>query len=349
MTPAGGKPIRVVIVDDSLVAREMLSQILGSDDSIQVVGQARDGVEAVEMVANLRPDLVTMDIHMPRMDGLEATERIMAYTPTPILVVSSSVHGEGMGLAFDALQRGALEVIKKPEPKDWAELEQIGREVLRSVRILSNVKVVTHIRGRRDERSADAPQAGHAGKRSLVAIGSSTGGPSALLDVLGRLPEKLAAPIVIAQHIADGFVPGLVSWLDAGCGIRVAMATDGARLENGIAYVAPTNANLVVRGSTLHLEEPGRAQLYVPNADALFDSVARSHGRSAVGVILTGMGADGAVGLKAMHDAGAATIAQDEATCTVFGMPKSAIDAGAVDAVLPVASIGDAVATLVAG
>ncbi|MDZ4167356.1 MAG: response regulator, partial [Coriobacteriia bacterium] len=223
----GGDTIRVLIADDSLVAREMLSQILASDPAIEVVGIARNGQEAVEAVARLKPDLVTMDIHMPVMDGLEATERIMAFTPTPILVVSSSVYGEGMGRAFDALAIGALEVIKKPEPKDWAALDAIGRDVIRRVKILSRVKVITHIRGRRSPAYGQQPGAERdvdrsAGAVSLVAIGSSTGGPSALLNVLGRLPADLTVPVVIAQHIADGFVPGLATWLDAGCKIKVA-------------------------------------------------------------------------------------------------------------------------------
>lgn len=346
MSPAK-KKIRVVICDDSLVAREMLGQILATDPGIEVVGQARDGAEVVEMVGRLRPDLVTMDIHMPRMDGLEATERIMAFTPTPILVVSSSVHGEGMGLAFDALQRGALEVIKKPEPRDWAELERIGRDVLRSVKVLANVKVITHVRGRRERRQPAAAPIAEGTARTLVAIGSSTGGPSALLDVLGRLPADLPVPVVIAQHIADGFVPGLVSWLAAGCAVRVVEATNGATLRPGMAYVAPTGANLRVDGSILKLEPPRRGELYIPNVDALFDSVAASVGGRAVGVILTGMGADGARGLKRLHDAGAATIAQDEATSTVFGMPKAAIDIGAVDKVLAVTAIADGISSLV--
>ncbi len=216
------KHVRVLIADDSLVAREMLATILSSDPEIEVVGQAVDGEEAVAMVARLRPDLVTMDIHMPKLDGLRATEKIMAYTPTPILVVSSSVRGEGVGSAFDALALGALEVIKKPEPRDWADLEKIGREVIRKVKVLANVRVITHIRGRHASREAHAARAhGVAGGRSIVAIGSSTGGPSALLAVLGRLPKELKVPVVVAQHIADGFVPGLVSWLNAGCSIDV--------------------------------------------------------------------------------------------------------------------------------
>jgi two-component system chemotaxis response regulator CheB len=343
------KRIRVVIADDSLVSREMIAQILSSDPDIEVVGQAKDGLEAVEMVERLRPDLVTMDIHMPKLDGLKATEKIMAYTPTPILVVSSSVYGEGMGLAFDALNLGALEVIKKPEARDWAELDRIGREVIRKAKILANVRVITHIRGRRAARPAPIEFAGAGSNtRTLVAIGSSTGGPSALLEVLGRLPADLPVPVVVAQHIADGFIPGLVSWLDAGCAMKVVAAEDGQVPEPGKVYFAPTGANVALDGKTLRFQPVGHGQLYVPSADTLFDSVSRSLGSRAVGVILTGMGADGAEGLKLMRNKGAATIAQDEATCTVFGMPKAAIEIGAAETVLPVHKIAEGIEELVA-
>ena len=346
--PSAKANIRVVIADDSLVAREMLAQILDSDSTIEVVGQASNGEEAVDLVSRLRPDLVTMDIHMPKMDGLEATERIMAFTPTPILVVSSSVYGEGMGRAFDALNLGALEVIKKPEPRDWADLERIGREVLRRVKILANVRVITHIAGRRDRRGAiSAPTSAEHARRGLVAIGSSTGGPSALLAVLERIPADFPVPILIAQHIADGFIPGLVSWLDAGTKIKVLEANPGTKPAPGAVYVAPTGQNMVLDGERIDFQDPGEGQLYIPSADSLFESVARSYGRRSVGVILTGMGADGAKGLKRLHDLGAATVAQNEATCTVFGMPKAAIDLGAADKVLPIEDIGEAIVALV--
>lgn len=344
-----GKKVRVVIADDSLVAREMLAQILSSDPDIEVVGQAKDGAEAVEMVERLRPDLVTMDIHMPKLDGLKATEKIMAFTPTPILVVSSSVYSEGMGRAFDALNLGALEVIKKPEPRDWSDLDKIGREVIRKVKILANVRVITHIRGRRDRPDLPVPDRLSPTGRNFVAIGSSTGGPSALLNILGRLPAELPAPIVIAQHIADGFIPGLVSWLDAACKIKVAAAEEGVRPEKGVAYFAPTGMNLVMDGSTMRFATPGASQLYIPSADSLFASVAKSHGKRAVGVILTGMGADGAEGLKLMRNAGAATIAQDEKSCTVFGMPRAAIEIGAAEQVLPIHGIAEAIEALLVG
>lgn len=345
--------IRVLIADDSLVAREMLAQILATDPRIEVVGMAHDGREAVEMVASLKPDLVTMDIHMPRMDGLAATEQIMAYNPTPILVVSSSVHGEGMGRAFDALRIGALDVIKKPEARDWAELEKIGREVIKRVKILSRIRVITHIAGKRPQRAGEPPTqpVHHArqGARSIVAIGSSTGGPSALLNVLGRLPRDFSVPIVIAQHIADGFIPGLVNWLDAGCQIQIREAAENETALPGSAYLAPTGFNLEMDGYTMRFSKPHLGQLYIPSADSLFMSVASTFGRNAVGVILTGMGADGAVGLKRMREAGATTLGQDEATCAVYGMPKAALELSAVTTELPVLEISAEVERLVAG
>ncbi|MDO8847485.1 MAG: chemotaxis-specific protein-glutamate methyltransferase CheB [Coriobacteriia bacterium] len=341
-TPQGDR-IRVLIADDSLVAREMLSQILKSDPGIEVVGTAVNGQEAVDMVARLRPDLITMDVHMPKMDGLEATERIMAYTPTPILVVSSSVHGEGMGRAFDALAIGALEVIKKPEPRDWAALEAIGRDIIRRVKILARVRVITHIRGRRAPIHRTEPEqtkaSGRRGRVQLVAIGSSTGGPSALLNVLGRLRPDFPLPIVIAQHIAEGFVPGLAAWLDAGCPVKVAAAENGKPVKPGVAYLAATGSNMEIDGSIMRFTKPLTGQLYIPSADTLFESVARSYGPHALGVLLTGMGVDGARGLKQLHDLGATTICQDEATSTVWGMPRAAIEMGAASAVLPVNDI----------
>jgi len=338
------RTIRVVVADDSALAREMLVQILASDPQIEVAGVATDGQEAVELVASARPDLVTMDIHMPRMDGLAAIEHIMAYTPVPILVVSSSVYGEGVGRAFDALEAGALEVMRKPEPRDWADLQEIAADLIRRVKLLSRVPVITHLRGRRGARSASVEGAGAAAGTTavppeVVAIGSSTGGPSALLSVLGRLPADYPLPILVAQHIADGFVPGLVEWLDAGCQMRVVVAEAGMTVLPGVAYFAPTGANLTLERRRLCLHEPGEGQLHVPSADTLLESVAHSCGPAAIGVILTGMGADGARGLKLLRDAGATTIAQDEETSTVFGMPKAAIERGAVSRVLPVHEI----------
>jgi two-component system chemotaxis response regulator CheB len=186
-------------------------------------------------------------------------------------------------------------------------------------------------------------------KVELVAIGSSTGGPSALLNVLGSLPVGFPVPIVVSQHIADGFVPGLVNWLDAGCKIPVRVADEGAPLVPGTAYLSRTGKNLEVRSLLAHYVMPRDDQLYVPSADALFESVLREHGRRSIGVILTGMGADGAKALKRLHDIGATTIAEDESTCTVFGMPRVAIESGAVSTVLRVEAIGEEIVRLATG
>lgn len=341
--------IRLLVVDDSVVARDMLVRIFGSDPDIEVVGTAANGREAVEAVARLAPDLVTMDIHMPAMDGLQAIEHIMAYAPTPIMVVSSSVYGEGLGSAFDALALGALEVVAKPEMTDRARFEAARKQMVKTAKILARIKVVTHLAGKRRrwlEPAGGAPGASVLRERrggvSIVAVGSSTGGPAALLGILGRLPRAFPVPVVVTQHIAEGFVPGLVGWLDDACELRVVAAEDGMPLEPGVAYFADTGTNMEVAQGSVRFCRPQADQLYVPSADTLFRSVAREYGAAAVGVLLTGMGADGAEGLKAMREAGAVTIAQDEATSRVFGMPRAAIEAGAAEVVLPLDDIAGA-------
>lgn len=346
--------VKVLVVDDSAVARDMLVRIFATDPDIEVIGTAANGAEAVEAVARLKPDLVTMDIHMPAMDGLEATECIMAYHPTPIMVVSSSVYGEGLGSAFDALALGALEVVAKPEMGDRARFEAVRKQMVRTAKILARIKVVTHVKGRRrlQRQAAERGEAGsevalaRRGPVSMVAIGSSTGGPAALLAILGRLPRAFPVPVVVTQHIAEGFVPGLVSWLDDACEVSVVAARDGMPLKPGVVYFADTGTNMEVSGASVRFSRPEPGQLYVPSADTLFRSVARACGAAAAGVLLTGMGADGADGLRAMRDAGAVTIAQDEATSRVFGMPRAAIEAGAAEVVLPLDRIADALLTL---
>jgi two-component system, chemotaxis family, protein-glutamate methylesterase/glutaminase len=334
------RPITVLVVDDSLVCREMLAQILASDPDIQVIGMARDGAEAVSMTKLMSPSLVTMDIHMPKMDGIAATEEIMAFNPTPILVVSSSVRPDQTGAAFDALRAGALDVLKKPEPKDWSELEHLGTELIDKVKMLSRVHVVTHVRGRIRERAVrERPVA--APDRTLLAIGSSTGGPSALVSVLSRLPANFKPPVVIAQHIADGFVPGLVDWLATQCKLPVAAARTGQALVPGKVLIAPTGRHMAVRQNFVEFVPAKGHDVYKPSCDVLFETVAQSFGGKAIGVILTGMGADGAKGLKALHDAGGYTIAQDEKTSVVYGMPKAAVEMGAVDVISPVDDIAE--------
>lgn len=344
---------RVLVVDDSPLARDIITAILQEDDAIEVVGQAENGEIAVELVQSLRPDLVTMDIMMPIMDGLTAIQQIMAYHPTPILVVTSSSEAE---VAYKAISSGALEVMQKPDisagPLEWAGFA-------RRVKLLAQVKVVTHVRGRGAAGGAATTQVlpvmgpAAAGKRSdggqnrLVAVGASTGGPGALAKVLAGLPPDLTVGVVVVQHIADGFVPGLVSWLRSVTMLSVKAAEDGERVEPGTVYIAPTGSHTVVRaGDRLSMLHAPPVDSQRPAVDVLFESVEKQYGPRAIGVLLTGMGRDGARGLKRIRDAGGRTIAQDEGSCVVFGMPRAAIELGAAEQVLSLSDIPAAVVKL---
>lgn len=332
--------IRVVVADDSLVCREMIKQILESDPQIAVVGMAEDGREAVELARALRPSIVTMDVHMPNINGLKATEQIMAYNPTPILIVSASVDETGTGSAFDALKAGALDVLKKPEPQIWSDLAVVGQDLIKKVKMLSKVKVVTHLKGRKERLEVvSAPRPRRKARYRILAIGSSTGGPLALLRILSELPADFPVGVVIAQHIAEGFTAGLVQWLDTACQLSVREAVEDVEVRPGEILVSPTGRHITIERGRVLLLEPRATDVYKPSVDMLFASVARGYGREAIGVILTGMGADGAGGMRQLAEAGAVTIAQDELTSTVFGMPKAAIEMQGAKTVLPVDSI----------
>ena len=337
--------IRVLVVDDSPLIRDIISMILQEDPQIEVVGQAENGQIAIELVEALRPDLVTMDIMMPVMDGLTAIQHIMAYHPTPILVVTSSSEAE---VAYRAIANGALEVMQKPDmsagPAEWEGFA-------RRVKVLSQVKVITHIRGRSGGAASTQvlPVMGAAAASStcgerIVAIGASTGGPAALSKLLGGLPPDLTTGVVVVQHIAEGFVPGLVSWLNTVTILHVKEAEDGERIEAGTVYIAPTGSHTAVgHGGRLRLLDTPPVENQRPAVDVLFDSVGRHYHRGAVAALLTGMGRDGARGLKTIRDAGGRTIAQDEESCVVYGMPKAAVEMGAAEMVLPLTEIPAAI------
>jgi len=338
--------IRVLVVDDSPLARDIITAILQEDPEIQVVGQAENGQIAVDLVADLRPDLVTMDIMMPVMDGLTAIQEIMAYHPKPILVVTSSGEAE---VAYRAISNGALEVMQKPDmsagPAEWAGFA-------RRVKLLSQVRVATHLRGRGVTSTRVLPVMApsaleEGGQDRIVAVGASTGGPAALSKLLTGLPPDLTAGVVVVQHIADGFVPGLVSWLSSVTILSVKAAEDGERIEPGTVYIAPTGSHTSVdRNGRLVLLQSPPVESQRPAVDVLFESVCREYKRRAIAVLLTGMGHDGARGLKAIRDAGGRTIAQDEASCVIFGMPRAAIEMEAAEQVLPLDDIPAAVVNL---
>lgn len=330
------RKIRVLIVDDSTLIRDILFHMLNESDDIGVVGQAENGVDAVRMVMRLSPDVITMDIRMPRMDGLEAIRQIMQKMPTPIIVVANSIHDSDFNISFNAIEAGALTVVEKPRGLTSKEYQVIQNRLLAAVRMVANLKVVARW------PSANIPGASRVLPHSLqnriiqiVAIAASTGGPGVLKQILSQLPEDYAFPIVIVQHITSGFAEHMVSWLNDEVKINVVTAKTGDRIQAGKVLVAPSDYHLAIApGGVIRLEESPPIKGQRPSADRFFTSVAQAYSSSAVGVILTGMGDDGAEGIETLGKTGAHIIAQNEQSSVVFGMPAQAIQRGVVDEIL---------------
>jgi two-component system chemotaxis response regulator CheB len=340
---------RIVVVDDSPVQRRFLRAAVEAAADLTVVGEARNGKEAVALVARLRPAAVLMDLDLPVMSGIEAIERIMAASPTPILVYSAHVNGVESSNALEALAAGAVDVLAKPGPEDTTSLDDYADQVRKRLRVAARVRVITHPRGKLRSRGIPVSALPQVGELSpapcavdeaevrkgvkLIAIGASTGGPQALHTVLKALPRDLEQAVLVVQHMAEGFIPGLVSWLDQLVALPVVQGASGHRLKPGVITIAPSGGNLLVQDDRLRVlcVPPEPTQFHVPGIDQCFESIADALGPDAIGVLLTGMGRDGAAGLKAMRDRGAATLGQDEATSTVYGMPQAAMALDAVD------------------
>ena len=333
------KKIRVMIVDDSGFARDIISAILSSDPEIDIVGTAVDGQDALDKVMELHPDLITMDIVMPNMDGLEAIEHIMAFSPTPILVVTSQ---QDAHIAFKALNKGALEVVEKPS-FEKLDRGQNKEDFISKVKLLAKVKVITHLSGRRVTRPRPVvTEPVETQKLKIVGIASSTGGPKVLAKILSLMPGDLPICILLVQHIAEGFSQSLVDWLDGVSPFNVKLAKDGDQISAGYAYIAPTGTHLEVhQRGVLSLTNDPPEEGQRPSANVLLRSLAKIYKNQTLGVILTGMGHDGAAGIKEMKKAGARTIAQNEESCVVFGMPKVAIEMGVIDKVMSIDEIAD--------
>lgn len=336
-----GKPrrVRVVVAEDSVTARNLLVSLLSDDPAIEVVGEAANGMEALDLTRRLRPSAVVMDIRMPVMDGFEATKRIMIEVPTPVIIVTASADPE-VEFGLRAVQIGALTVLPKPTaPGDPAFPAQAAR-LVSLVKAFSDVKVV-----RRRDADTTAPFGrGAAAARpvDIVAVAASTGGPAALYRLLERLPRTSATPFLVVQHIAQGFTTGLVSWLGSGTPLPVKVAEHGEQLVGGTIYVAAEKRHLEVtdQGTVVLSHEPAVGG-FRPSANVLFRSVAASYGPAAVAVVLTGMGRDGLEGVVAVRDAGGRVLAQDEATSVVFGMPRAVAAEGLADVVGPVEVLAD--------
>lgn len=332
-----GDKISVLIVDDSKIVRCALRIIFEESNEFDVVGEATTGNEAVKMALALRPRLVTMDLDMPDGNGLEAIEQIMATGPTRIMVVTGVPRFEGMDASFEALSRGALELI--PKPTAWPGTEYEKNTILTIARRLSTVPVLFHPKAAREKRKAGQTALKKSPKKtagSIIAIGASTGGPSVLRNIIESLPADLPVPVVIVQHLTDVFSNGFIQWLSTKSKLAVQEALPGTQLLPGTVFVGTRGAHVVVssRGWIKASHEPPRNG-HCPSVDILFESVAREFGSSGIGVLLTGMGRDGASGLWEIFKAGGTTVAQDEPSSTVFGMPKAAIELGAAQKVMP--------------
>ncbi|MBZ0303248.1 MAG: chemotaxis-specific protein-glutamate methyltransferase CheB [Anaerolineae bacterium] len=347
--------MRVLIAEDSPTVRHHLVSVMNAAPGLCVVGEARDGEEALALVGELKPDVVSMDIRMPRIDGLEATRRIMNQYPTPVVVVSGLVD-QDIDLSFQALQAGALAVVEKPLDRSDPDYATKERHLVNTLMAMAQVRVIRRweTRGAAVEvhavPSATPAPAPVARVTELVAIGASAGGPSALSVLLKALPAEYHAPIVVAQHMPEEFTIGLARWLDKATPLRVELAEDNLLLRPGHVYIAPGSAHLTIvrrhgKLATRLISERGTFR-YQPSVDMLFESAAQACGQSSVGVVLTGMGDDGAAGLLSMRQAGALTFAQDEASCTVFGMPGAAIARGAVANVLGLSNLATTLAGL---
>ncbi|WP_198674741.1 chemotaxis-specific protein-glutamate methyltransferase CheB [Rhodoferax ferrireducens] len=325
---APGAPIRVLVVDHSAVVRELLVHILNSDPQLQVIGVAVDGEEAITAAQRLRPDVIVMDIHLPLLDGFTATRRIMESAPTRIVMATATTDPKEVAANFRAVEAGALAVLTKPTGPDEPDFAASAQELVQMVKLMSEVQVVKRwpCRAAVVARPAAPPLVAPLPTVKLVAIGASTGGPIALQTLLAGLAKPLPVPILIVQHISDSFVDGFVDWLASTThyGVRVAVA--GEWPQPGLAYVAPSGRHLQLRANgSIELVDAPAEHSVRPSVAALFRSVTAVHGAGAVGVLLTGMGRDGALELKAMRAAGALTIAQDRESSVVFGMPGEAI------------------------
>jgi two-component system chemotaxis response regulator CheB len=364
--------LRVLVVEDSLTVRRRLVDVLGADPGMEVVGEAGDGALAIELCERLRPDVATFDMMLPGTNGLTAIEHIMAYCPTPIVIVSGSTNRGELFKTYDALAAGAVDVLEKPrgdEPEGVWE-----RKLVATVRLVSRIKVITHprarLRGAATSQSAlDAKRGAAAEVRGtrlgldpgsepprasprIIAMGASTGGPGAVLQILRGLPGDFPLPITLVIHVGEPFGAALAEWLDEQSPLRVTQARHGEPLPgvgDGRIIMAPPDRHLVVRqGRLLLTTDPARHSCR-PSVDVLFESIALELGAGAAACLLTGMGKDGAEGLLAVRRAGGMTLAQDEATSVVFGMPREAILRGAARRVLPIDRMADALVAIAAG
>jgi two-component system, chemotaxis family, protein-glutamate methylesterase/glutaminase len=348
------QPVKVLLVEDSPIALEILQRILSASADVKVVGTAHNGKQALDMIPNTQPDVICVDLFMEKMDGLELTRQVMAKYPRPILVVSNAVQSTDQDNIFRLLQAGAVDVFPKPKTGSPSDYEKVRTTLIDKIRVLSGVRVFTKpLRDTGVLKIAASPaiatvrntppinlrdMSQH--KFKVLTIGASTGGPNAFGKILSHFPKNFPMPIICAQHISEGFLEGFVNWLNVHCSLKVKIAQAGEIPEKGAIYFAPETLHLEIdsRGKFAYSKDI-QANAYRPSITTLFKSIARFYGDTCMAVLLTGMGNDGAEGMKAICDAGGLTIAQDESSSVIFGMPKEAIALGAARYVLPLSDI----------
>lgn len=348
------QPVRVLLVDDSPIALTILQRLLQATPGIDVVGAVKNGEEALQAIPLSNPQVICTDLHMPKMDGLRLTEEVMARFPRPILVISASVQEEDTRNVFRLLQAGAVDVFPKPLAGLPAEYEKAQAALVNRIKVLAGVTVFTRRQApnpiavpKLEPPPAPSVHRLHQGQPRLdirapriLALGASTGGPQALQRILQQLPSSFPVPVLCVQHISEGFLQGLVDWLNQECAIAVTVAQSGLIPQPGTVYFPPDGRHLELDGQgRLLVSHKLAVGGYRPSVTLLFQAIAQYYRRAAVGVLLTGMGRDGADGLQAIAQAGGVTIAQDEATSVVFGMPQAAIALGAAQQILPLDAI----------
>jgi two-component system chemotaxis response regulator CheB len=333
------KKIRVLIVEDSKVIRDFLEHIIGNDPRLEIVGAVGSAEQAFLILDHASPDVISMDIRLPGMNGFEATQRIMAERPTPIVVVSASVEKEDLRITMNALQAGALTVLEKPVGTSSAEYEALAERLCTQLAIMSQVKVVRRRTNVMPTHRLDRPLVSHPGGHRMLGIVTSTGGPSALVQLLGGLGSEYPLPILLVQHITSSFLEGFASWLESACPFSVVIVRNRVIPAPGTVYMAMQDRHLRIEREGLRVDAGDPICAQRPSGTMLFESMARTFGSGALGVLLTGMGEDGAEGLLQIRNRGGHTIAEDESTAVVYGMPGAAVRLGAVCESLPLPAI----------
>lgn len=336
--------IRVLLIDDSKLALAVVKKILSTSPEIEIVGTAENGAEGLKAVLKLKPDVICADYQMPVMNGLEFTRQVMMLCPTPILILSIAVQAGQQENVFRLLEAGAVDVLAKPCLDSELNNPSVSQSLIGKIRLLSGVRVFTrkpviplpsYQSYQRLYQQPSVPTSSKISQNNLIVIGASTGGPQALENILSKLPADYPYPVVCVQHISKGFLTSFVSWLNIKSKLPVSIAKNGELPQGGHIYFAPDDSNLLFNGRGCFALKQDSEQFFFPCIDSTFLSVAKKHPASkTVAILLTGMGSDGAKGLKAIANAGGLTVAQDEASCTIFGMPKVAIELGAAKKIL---------------